>query len=102
MITPGSSSSNQSTATVSSSSSIRHLEVRSQAQKLTQKVHTLAMMNAVSTVRARMRDPSGTSDDEDDFDDEKAQGVFNEWVVSLPLNSRRMLAVMLMETLQKC
>jgi len=49
------------------------------------------------------RGASGSSSDEDvsDFDSEKAQGIFDDWVVSLPLQSRKMLAVMLMETLQK-
>ena len=43
------------------------------------------------------------SSDEDvpDFDSENAQDVFDDWVVSLPLQDRKMLAVMLMETLQK-
>ena len=43
------------------------------------------------------RDASASSSDEDisDFDGEKAQGVFDDWVVSLPLQSRKMLAVML-------
>ena len=60
------------------------------------------MMSAASTAKSENeRDPSGLSDDDSDFDDKKAQGVFDDWVVSLPLNSRRMLAVMLMETLQK-
>jgi hypothetical protein len=41
------------------------------------------------------------SDEESDFDDEKAQRIFDEWVVSLPLNSHKMFSVMLMETPQK-
>ena len=35
-----------------------------------------------------------------DFNDEEAQVVFDDWIVSLPLQSHRMLVVMLMETLQ--
>ena len=35
------------------------------------------------------------------FDSENAQGVFDDWVISLPLLNRKILAVMLMETLQK-
>ena len=35
------------------------------------------------------RDPLGSSDDDSDFDDKKALGVFDGWVVSLPLNLRK-------------
>ena len=45
-------------------------------------------------------DVSSGSDDSD-FDNEKAQVKLDDWVVSLPLYNRKMLAVMLMETLQK-
>ena len=49
------------------------------------------------------RGASGSSSDEyvSDFDSEKVQGIFDDWVASLPLQSCKMLAVMLMETLQK-
>lgn len=35
------------------------------------------------------------------FDDEMAQAIFDDWVVSLPLSDCKMLAVLLMETVQK-
>ena len=49
------------------------------------------------------RDLSDSSSDDDDspFDDKMAQDIFDDWVVSLPLTGRKMLAVMLMETVQK-
>ena len=47
------------------------------------------------------RDTSGESENETDFDDEKAQKVFDDWVISLPLVDRKMLAVLIMETIQK-
>ena len=40
-------------------------------------------------------------EDRSDFDNEKAKAKFDHWVVILPLYNRKMLAVMLMETLQK-
>ena len=49
------------------------------------------------------RGASGSPSDEyvSDFDSEKVQDIFDDWVASLPLQSRKMLDVMLMETLQK-
>ena len=49
------------------------------------------------------RDGLESSNEEDvsDFDSEKAQGIFDDWVISLPLQDRKMLSVMLMEMLQK-
>lgn len=49
------------------------------------------------------RDLSGSSSDDADspFDNNMAQDIFDDWVVSLPLTERKMLAVMLMETVQK-
>ena len=47
------------------------------------------------------RDTSGESENETDFDDEKAQKAFDDWVFSLPLVDRKMLAVLIMETIQK-
>ena len=49
------------------------------------------------------RDASDGSSDEDasEFDSEKAQAKFDDWVVSLPLYDRKMLAVLLAETLPK-
>ena len=34
---------------------------------------------------------SSSGEDVSDFDSEKAQGIFDDWVVSLPLQSRKML-----------
>ena len=42
---------------------------------------------------------SFSGEDVSDFNSEKAQGIFDDWVISLPLQSRKMLAVMLKETL---
>lgn len=49
------------------------------------------------------RDLSGSSSNDADspFDNNMAQDIFDDWVVSLPLTERKMLAVMLMETVQK-
>lgn len=45
------------------------------------------------------RDPDGWSTESDsDFDDEKAQGIFDDWVVSLPALQRKTLAVLLMQS----
>ena len=41
-------------------------------------------------------------DDYFDVDDEKVQEFFNDWVVRLPLNSRTMHAITMMEILHKC
>lgn len=49
----------------------------------------------------RYRSDSSSDDDDSPFDEEKAQVIFDDWVLSLPLNGRKMLAVMLMETVQK-
>jgi len=67
---------------------------------------SLAIMRVVLIVRARMkaakvRAGSSSSEDTSDFDSEKAQGTVGDWVLSLPLQSHKMLAVMPMETLQK-
>ena len=50
-------------------------------------------------------DPSGikdksspSSDDNDAFDEEKAQNCFDDWIVSLPALDRKMLAVSLSQT----
>jgi len=50
---------------------------------------------------AKVRAGSSSSEDTSDFDSEKAQGTVGDWVLSLPLQSHKMLAVMPMETLQK-
>ena len=47
------------------------------------------------------RDDCSDGSDDSYFDNEKAQAKFDDWVVSLPLYDQKMLAVMLMETLQK-
>ena len=101
---PGSSSSDPSTASTSSSSSSDPSSSRSSIRSPTTHPEGTRSSDDERSEHSESeneRDPSGSSDDESDFDDEKAQGVFDEWVVSLPLNSRRMLSVMLMETLQK-
>ena len=41
---------------------------------------------------------SESSSSESDFNDEKAQSVFNDWMVSLPALNRKTLAVLLMES----
>ena len=42
-----------------------------------------------------------SSDDEGRFDDDKAQGCFDDWMISLPSQDRKMLAVSLYQTFMK-
>lgn len=59
------------------------------------------------SVERRVEDPgvgSETeydSDAEDDFDDDKAQEIFDDFILALPLDDRRLLAVVLMESFRK-
>ena len=59
------------------------------------------MKKVVGVHNENKRVVSGSSCGEDISDSEKAQGIFDDWVISLPLQSHKMLAAMLMETLQK-
>ena len=46
---------------------------------------------------------SGDGDfDDEDFTDEKAQEIFDNIIVALPRDTRRLLAVILMESFKKC
>lgn len=89
---PGSSSSDPSTATASSSSSSDPSSSRSSITSSTacpEATHPGDDECSEHSKSENERDPLGSSDNDSDFDDEKAQGVFDDWVVSLPLNSRK-------------
>lgn len=47
----------------------------------------------------RPNDDASSSDGESDFDREKAQGVFDDWMISLPAAQRKMLSVVLADLL---
>lgn len=46
----------------------------------------------------RPHEGNGSSSDESDFDAEKTQTVLDDWMISLPALSRKMLSVLLVET----
>ena len=47
------------------------------------------------------RESSESESDGETFDDDRAQSVFDDWMVSLRLDDRRMLAVILMESFKR-